>query len=78
MKLSKKTLGTLLGLLFLGFVAGSLLWEVLERVAAAAGLPLDLGIGPVGFDVHALAVTVRANPGSLFGAVGGAFLFRAL
>jgi len=78
MRLTKKTLSTLLGLLFLGFIAGSLLWEVVERIGAALGVALDLSIGPIGFDVHALSLSVRANPGSLLGVLGGALLFRAL
>ena len=78
MKLSKKTVPTLLGLLLLGFVTGSLVWEIVERILAAAGVVLDLSVGPVGFDVHAVALSVRANPGSLVGLLGAGVLFGAL
>ena len=78
MKLTRKALPTLMGLLLLGFVAGTLAWEVVERLAGAVGLALDLGIGPVSLDLHAVAVTLRANPGSLVGMVGGGLLFRGL
>ena len=78
MRSGKKTAGTLVGLLLLGFVVGSLLWEVIERIMSAAGVSLDLSVGPVGFDVHALAVSLRPNPGSLAGVIAAALLYRAL
>ena len=77
MKLSKKTLATLVALIALGAVAGSLAWEVVERVAAAAGLPFSLTTEePLRlFDLYVLAVSVRLNPGTVLGGVAGAVLF---
>ncbi len=78
MKLSRKNLSTLIGLLVLGCVAGTLAWEVVERLLAAAGVPLDLSVGPLSVDLHAIAVSLRLNPGSLVGLAAGGLLFRAL
>lgn len=78
MKLSRKTLSTLLGLLALGCLAGTLVWEVVERLVTAAGTPLDLGIGPLSVDLHVIAASLRLNPGSLVGLAAGGLLFRAL
>ena len=64
------------GLLVLGAVVGSLAWEILERLLVLADVTLDLSVGPVGFDLRVLAVTVRANPGTLLGCLGSVALFR--
>ena len=59
-------------------VLGSIAWEVAERLLAAAGLELNLSVGPIGFDLQVLAMHVEANPGTVLGAVGGWLLLRAL
>lgn len=80
MKITRKTLPTLIILLFLGALAGGLAWEVIERIAVAAGVPFSLTTEqPLRlFDLYVLAVEVRANPGSLLGAAGAALLFRSI
>jgi hypothetical protein len=78
MKISKKTLSTLLWVLALSVVIGTVAWEILERLLALAGIALSLSVGPVGFDAYVLAVSLRLNPGSLIGLVAGYLLFRRI
>ena len=78
MKLSGKTASSFLMLGTLGALAGSLAWELVERIAAGAGVHLDLSIGPVGFDFHVVAIHFLVNPGTFLGLIGGLILFRFL
>ena len=78
MKLTARTRSTFLLFVALGFLIGSLAWEVLERVLQQLGMPLSVGVGPVGFDVSVLKVYVAVNPGSLLGILGAVVLFRLL
>lgn len=78
MKLSKKTLPTIAAVVFAAAVAGTLAWEVIERLAGAAGLAMDLSVGPLSVDFHVLAISLRGNPGTLVGLAAGAVLGRAL
>lgn len=78
MKLGGKTVASFLILGLLGSVVGGLAWEVLERIAAGFGIRLDLSVGPIGFDLHVLAVHFLVNPGSLLGLLGGVIIFRFL
>jgi hypothetical protein len=64
--------------LLAGLLAGGLAWELAERILSQFGLPLHVGVGPVGFDLSVLAVSLTFNPGTLLGAVGGVVLFRLL
>ena len=64
MKLNSKTRGTLVGVLFLSLLIGTLVWEIIERLFGGFGIPIDLSVGPLGFDAHVIAVWVRANPGT--------------
>ena len=74
---SRKTSPLLLVLIvLLGAVAGSLAWEVLERVLKP---PVSLASGPLQlFDLYVLAVTIRVNPGSFLGGAAAALLARRL
>lgn len=78
MKLNRASRSTFLLFLGLGFLIGSLAWEVLERILEAAGAPLAVGVGPVGFDLSVLKVYVMVNPGTLAGLLGAVALFRLL
>lgn len=78
MKLTAKTLPSLLLLCALGMLVGGLAWEVLERVALRFGLALELSVGPIGFDLSVLAMSVTVNPGTFLGLVAAALLFRAV
>ena len=78
MKLTQKTLGTLIGICLLTLVAGTLTWDVLERVAALLGWSVSLSVGPIGFDLGVVAFFIRVNPGSLLGVVPGVMLFKGL
>jgi hypothetical protein len=78
MRLTGRNRWTFLSFLGAGLLVGGLTWELLERVLAAFGLEIHLGVGPVGFDLSVLAVSLVVNPGTLLGAVGGLVLFRVL
>ena len=78
MKLTNKNRPVLIRLIVLGALAGTMLWALAEQLSRAAGLPFDLSIGPVGFDLHVLAIWVRVNPGTFLGVTGGALFFRSL
>ena len=78
MKLSNRNRSTFLAFLGLGFLVGTLGWEVLERIVLRMGFELALDIGPVGFDLSVLSVFVKINPGTFIGVLGGIFLFRVL
>ncbi|MBN2050094.1 MAG: hypothetical protein JW760_06590 [Spirochaetales bacterium] len=76
MKLTKRTRGHFILLLFLGILAGTMIWELLERFIALSGHPLDLTVGPLGFDAGVLEVWLSLNPGSPLGGIAGYLLFR--
>jgi len=78
MKLNSRNRSTLLTFLSLGFLVGTLGWEVLERIVQRMGVELALGIGPVGFDLSVLSVFIKINPGTFIGILGGIFLFRVM
>ena len=78
MKLSSRNRSTFLAFLGLGFLVGTLGWEVLERIVLQVGIELALGVGPVGFDLSVVSVFVKINPGTFIGLLGGIFLFRAM
>ncbi len=77
-KLVKKNLTPFVTILVLGLIIGTLAWDILERIFAAAGLPFSLSTGRIGFDLDVIAFYIRINPGSFLGAAGGVLLFRAL
>ena len=78
MKLTKKNSGLFVLLFALGLITGTFAWEIFERILSVAGVSLDLGIGPIGFDLNVIAVYLKVNPGSLLGAAAGVFLFFRL
>ncbi len=78
MKLNGKTVGSLLVLGTLGALVGGLAWELVERIAARIGLPLDLSVGPIGFDLHVVALHFLVNPGTFLGLLVGFLIFRFL
>ena len=75
MKLIKKNAGLFVLLFTLGLVTGTFAWEILERILTIAGAPLDLGVGPFGFDLDVIAIYHKVNPGSLLGSGAGVFMF---
>jgi hypothetical protein len=78
MKLTGRNRSTFLLFLVAGLLVGALAWELLERVLSNLGYDLHLGIGPVGFDLSVLAVSLVVNPGTLLGLLGGVVLFLLL
>jgi hypothetical protein len=78
MKLNGKTVSSFLVLGALGSLVGGLSWELFERIAASLGLRLDLSVGPIGFDLHVVAVHFLVNPGTFLGLLGGLLIFRFL
>ena len=78
MKLNSKNLPVLIRLVLLCTVIFTLAWELVERLLALAGVTLDLSVGPVGFDIQVIALSVQANPGTLLGIIPAVILFRRL
>ena len=78
MKLNSKTRGTFVGVLFLSLLIGTLVWEIIERLLGGFGVPIDLSVGPLGFDAHVIAVWVRANPGTAVAVYPGIRFFQSL
>lgn len=78
MKLTAKNLPIFLRILVLCLVIGTLAWELVERLLELAGVALDLSVGPVGFDIEVVALSVMANPGTLIAIVPAVLLFRKL
>jgi hypothetical protein len=80
MVFNKKNLKTYALFLVFGLLIGSLLWEVLERVLHQVGIGLTLTPEKAlqVFDIYVLSMSVRANPGSLIGAIGGTIFFKLL
>ncbi len=78
MKYTKKNRPILLRMLLLAVLIGTFAWDLLERVLHMADIPLDLAIGPVGFDLHVISCYLYLNPGTLFGIIGAVILFRRL
>lgn len=82
MKVTKKNLPTLMLFFILGILIGSFAWEILERIVILiVGNPnLSLSLkNPIQlFDIYVLAVSFRANPGTLLGFVTSFILFGKL
>ncbi|HUZ16862.1 MAG TPA: hypothetical protein VMV68_00630 [Spirochaetia bacterium] len=78
MKLIKKNVTPFLLLIVLGIFIGTLAWDIVERIFAQAGLPFNLEVGPIGFDIGVLSLYLRVNPGTFLGAAGGVLLFRSI
>ncbi len=78
MKLSSKTFPVFTRILLASLAVGTLAWELVERLIALAGSSLDLSVGPIGFDMHVLALWVMLNPGTLLGLPPAILLFRRL
>jgi len=76
MKLTSKSLSTLVILIVLVGVAGTLSWEILERLLALFSFPLDLRVGPIGFDTGILSMHMLVNPGTIAGGIVGYRMFR--
>jgi hypothetical protein len=75
MKLTSKTLSTLLILAFLGAVVGGLAWEVADRICQRFGAVLGMSVGPIGFDLSVISVRFLVNPGTVLGLLAGIALF---
>jgi len=78
MKLSGKTVSSFLMLATLGAIVGSLAWELVERIASSMGFRIELSVGPIGFDLHVVALHFLVNPGTFLGLLGGFLIFRFL
>ena len=78
MKVTAKNLPSVVRVVLLCIVVATLFWELLARLLLAAGIDLSLSVGPVGFDVYVLAVSLRANPGTILGLIPAAVVVRSL
>lgn len=52
-----------------GCAAGTLLWEILEKILEVFGVLIDLTAGPVGFDIYVVSFFIRLNPGTVLGGI---------
>lgn len=78
MKLNSKNLPTLLRLVLIFMVILTLVWEIAERLLGLGGVEVELSVGPIGFDIEAIALWIEVNPGTLLGIIPGIVVFRRL
>ena len=80
MTLTKKNVPVFLLIVALGLVIGSLGWEILERVLSLWGLQIGFTLRePITlFDFYVLSVSLRANLGTILGALGGVVVYRLI
>lgn len=80
MKLNRKNLSSFVLLLILSMFIGSLGWELLERLFLQLGISLSLTLKePLQIlDLYVVSLSLRANPGTFLGALGGIVLFRLI
>ncbi len=80
MKFIKKNLGSFFIILLSCILAGSLFWEILEKLLQNIGISWSLTTEyPIQlFDVYVLSISIRANPGSFIGAIAGVIFFKVL
>lgn len=78
MKLTKKNTNPLLLVVILCTLGGSFAWFVLEIIFESFGVPFSLSTGRIGFDLKIVAFYLNVNPGTVFGIVGGFFVFKAI
>ncbi len=76
MKLIKKNYPAFFWIILLCVFAGTMCWELLERLLLFTGIEMDFTTSPVGFDIYVISLFIRINPGSIGGGVAGIFLFR--
>jgi hypothetical protein len=78
MKLNGKNLPVFIRLFFICVVVATIAWELIVRLLALGGVPLDLSLGPIGFDIQVIAFWIQMNPGTLLGIIPAIILFRRL
>lgn len=78
MKLTSRTFPSAFRVTLLCLVVGTLAWELFERILGVFGTGLDLRVGPVGFDIRVIAISVMANPGTFLGLPVAVLLLRRL
>jgi hypothetical protein len=78
-KLTAKTAGLFVILALAGMLAGSLFWEVIERIVrlvpAFSSFTLTVAEPLRLIDLYVIAISLRANPGTFLGLVAGIVLF---
>ncbi len=75
MKLTAKTRPWLSRMIFIGMIGGTLVWSIVEILFHNVGIPLNLTIGPIGFDLYVISFWLRINPGTLLGGASAWILF---
>ena len=79
MKLTNKNIPAFIAFVLLGTLIGSLCWEVLERIIHLnpewSDFSLTLEKPLTIFDFYVLSISLRANPGTLLGSLGGLIIF---
>lgn len=71
-------MSTFVVILALSVVIGTFAWEIVERLIALAGLPLDLRVGPLGFDTGVLSLRMMVNPGTVISVPVAFRVFRSI
>ena len=77
MKFNKKNIPFLFLIMISCILIGSLFWEILERMLHYAGLNISFTMKePIKlFDIYVIALSFRANPGSIIGFISSFFLY---
>ena len=78
MKFTRKNASICFAFVLFSVVIGTVGWEVFERILALFGAQFDASVGPLGFDLYVIAVSLRGNPGTILGLAGGILLFALL
>lgn len=64
-------------IMLISLIIGTLFWALVFEIFAPE-LADKFSIGPIGVDLFVIACSLRINPGSFLGLVGGALLYKSL
>ncbi len=78
MKATKNNRATLIFLLIIMGIIGTLSWEILERILTYFEIYISLSAKRIGFDLSVISLYITPNPGTVIGVGAGFFLFRRL
>ena len=80
MTLNKKNVPVFLLVIVLGVVIGSFGWEIIERALSSWGVEFGFTLRePITlFDLYVISVSLRANLGTVLGALVGVVVYRMI
>ena len=78
MKATKNNRATLIFLLIIMGIIGTISWEILERILTYFDIFISLAVKGIGFDLSVISLYITPNPGTVIGVGTGFFLFRRL